>query len=125
MTIPLSYLVVHFIGDFILQNDWMAINKSRSWKALLVHTSLYSVCFFMAGWRFVLITFFLHTIVDAITSRILTRLWFVRLDEDIWSEPPRWVLHYDAITRHWFFVVIGLDQLIHFACLAWTLRILS
>ena len=106
--IPLLLLLsVHFVADFVLQNDWMATDKSKSWKALLAHTATYSVCFFaFAPWMqwgamFVFVTFVLHTITDAITSRITTRIWN--------STHPE--------ARHWFFVTIGADQLIH----AWSL----
>lgn len=102
MTVPLLVLMTHFVGDFLLQSDWMATNKSRDWRALLWHTTVYSVCFVpFYGVGFALVTWCLHTVVDAGTSRATSALW----------------THGE---RHWFFVVIGADQLIHAACLAVT-----
>lgn len=98
---PFMLLVVHYVADFLLQSDWMAQNKSKRWDALLTHTSIYSICFIFWGWRFVLITFVLHTITDAVTSRINTRLW-------------------QRKQVHWFFASVGFDQLIHFYTLAAT-----
>lgn len=106
MTIPIMLLALHFLGDFILQSDWMAINKSKDWKALLCHTMLYSACFVGYGAAFAIITCILHTLTDAITSRVTSYLW-------------------KKEARHWFFVVIGADQLIHYGCLAWTLTLVS
>lgn len=114
MTIPLSLLALHFIGDFLLQTDWMALNKSKQWDVLAIHAAVYSVCFFWFGSLFVLMTFVTHFITDAITSRITSRLWFVH-------EVPNGFYDYDAGNkRHWFFVMIGFDQLIHFVTLAAT-----
>lgn len=104
MTIPLLLLVVHFVADFLFQTDWMAINKSKQWDALALHCLVYSACFLVVTEfpvPFVLVTFATHFTTDAITSRITTRLW-------------------QADQRHWFFVVIGLDQLIHATTLALT-----
>lgn len=38
-------LLAHLFGDYILQSDWMAQNKTkRSWPAL-IHALLYALCF--------------------------------------------------------------------------------
>lgn len=39
----LHWLVAHFIGDYLLQNDWMALNKKKSNMACLIHVTLYSL----------------------------------------------------------------------------------
>lgn len=98
--IPVSLLLTHFIGDFLLQNDWMALNKSKSWFALTIHCWLYSFVFLwiQTPWWFS-VCFCTHFCTDAITSRWTSKL-------------------YQAGHRHWFFVVIGLDQLIHYFTLA-------
>lgn len=98
MLLLLKLLTLHFIGDFLLQSDWMATNKSKNWFALYVHAGVYSVCFAAYGFWFAMGIFCLHFLTDALTSRWTSKLWV-------------------ANQRHWFFVVIGLDQLIH----AWTL----
>ena len=106
LTVPLSLLCVHWFADFFLQTDWQANNKSKLLKALLRHTSVYSLCFLPWGWKFVLLTFITHTLTDYITSRINSRLWA-------------------AGNAHWFFVSVGFDQLIHFATLGMTLQWLA
>lgn len=127
LTLPLSLLAAHFVGDFLLQSDWMATNKSKSTLALGIHCLVYSLCFLPWGLEFAFWTLILHVNVDAITSRITSKLWFLEM-MPIKSSP------YCAIcdgwsyvcnvrpTRHWFFVVIGFDQLVHAVCLALTLR---
>lgn len=121
MQLPLSLLLAHFVGDFILQSDWMALNKSKHWDVLTIHAGVYSLCFIPWGPYFVALTFLLHWGVDFCTSRVTSKLWFMEeipMLAGLWKLKPR-------NTRHWFFVAIGADQLIHYAALAFTLRILS
>ena len=93
------YLVwTHFVSDFILQSDSMAKNKSSSFKWLTIHATVYTIPFLIFGWQFALINGFAHWCTDAVTSRITKRLW-------------------EAKEVHYFFVVIGLDQSIHFTTL--------
>jgi hypothetical protein len=103
MMIPLALLVVHFVGDFLLQSTYMATRKATSWTALSWHVSVYSACFALWGLTFVALTWVTHFMTDAVTSRINARLW----------EFPQ---------RRWFFVAVGADQLIHAATLGWTWR---
>jgi Na+/phosphate symporter len=88
----------HFVGDFILQTSYMATNKSKSNRVLTTHVLVYSLPFLLFGPLFALITMVLHFMTDWVTSRITSKLW--------WYED-----------KHWFFVVVGADQAIHFTCL--------
>ena len=128
VTIPISLLVAHFVGDFLLQTDWMALNKSKNWWALGVHCLVYSLCFWFLGPTFVIATFCFHFLTDAITSRITGKLWFIPMEPMVvpFEVEPKHT-HYCHIlpTRYWFFVMIGFDQLIHYVTLALTLRMLS
>jgi len=123
----LALLAVHFVADFLLQSDWMALNKSKRWDALALHVGVYAACFVVFGWVFALVTFVAHFAQDAVTSRINGRFWFFDM-----AMPVHWpsrrdpngptVPHYAAIggDRHWFFVGIGADQLLHYAQLLLT-----
>lgn len=117
----LALLAVHFVADFLLQSDWMALNKSKRWDALTLHVAVYAACFLPFGIVFALVTFTAHFVQDAITSRINARFWFFDM-----AMPVHWpsrrdpngpaVPHYAALggNRHWFFVGIGADQLLHY-----------
>ena len=125
MTIPLWLLGIHFIADFLLQTDWMAINKSKRWDALTIHVTVYSLAFaLLLGPLFGLITFVTHFVTDTVTSRITRRLfpWSPSVSDarvyiDYEGDPSGLGLQR---SRHWFFCAIGLDQLIHYATLALT-----
>jgi hypothetical protein len=92
---------VHTLADFALQTDSMAINKSKSNKWLALHVSTYSVCLLPFGGWFALVNFAAHFCTDYVTSRMTSKLW-------------------QAGERHWFFVVIGIDQALHLTALVLT-----
>lgn len=130
ITLPLSLLLLHFLGDFLLQSDWMALHKSKHWDPLVIHAGVYSLCFLpFFGWWFVGVTFITHALTDFCTSRLTSKLWFIDLlepiDDDRLDYPTFEFARVYPRKRHWFFVVIGFDQLIHFTTLALTLNYLN
>jgi hypothetical protein len=44
-------IIGHLVGDYLIQNDWMALNKKKKTLNCAVHVTLWTaaVCFF-AGW---------------------------------------------------------------------------
>ncbi len=45
----MEQLILHLLGDFVLQNDWMANNKCRRCCATLCHVLVYSIPFLLIG----------------------------------------------------------------------------
>lgn len=109
-------LVTHFLADFALQTPEQAIQKSSSNTQLLWHVSTYTavwlfISFGILGtfWKpliFVIITFLAHFGTDYYTSRIVKSY---KEKEDY----------------HNMFVVIGADQVLHYAQLFLTYLILK
>jgi hypothetical protein len=108
----------------------MALNKSKDNYALFCHVAVYTIGMFIwssytlgptdAAVAFTCMNAVLHFVTDWMTSRINSKLWFMEpYDElgDVWR--------YVDGRRHWFFVMVGFDQLIHYVTLAVTLRIVS
>lgn len=103
INIVILIIVIHWMADFVFQTDWMAKNKSKSWKALLLHTGVYSlawlpfsiITFGPNGWKFLVATFIAHTLTDYFTSRLNGKLW---AENKI----------------HYFFVSVGFDQILHY-----------
>jgi uncharacterized protein DUF3307 len=106
MNILILLVWMHFVCDFILQNDKMALNKGKSNKWLTIHIAAYSTPFLIFGWRFTLANAVAHWCTDYVSSRITTKLWL-------------------AEKRHWFFVIIGADQALHMTVLVITIPLLG
>lgn len=50
--ITADQFLCHLIGDYILQSDWMAQNKTKANRPALVHAFVYSLCFVpLLDWR--------------------------------------------------------------------------
>lgn len=137
-------LTAHFVGDFVGQSNGMALNKSKTtWAGagwLTWHVTVYSLAFvpvlfflfvtsqgqyvalqpWQAGaiWKFLGLTFVSHWLTDFCTSRITASLWFLKLiDLRHSTEEACYRVTIDDRKRHWFFVAVGFDQLIH----VWTI----
>ena len=106
MSNVLCLIWIHFIADFVLQTDKMALNKSTDSRWLALHVAVYSVCLLPFGWRFAFVNFSLHFWTDYFSSRATSALW-------------------KRGERHWFFTVIGLDQALHLTALVLTLHLLG
>lgn len=120
----LSYIMliimVHWVADFVMQNEEWALNKSKDNEALLKHTITYSIMWFFALLPyfglgdillFTLITFLAHTITDYFTSRWVSGK-FQR--KEMGSEIPNLGA----------FSCIGADQVLHYVQLFITFKII-
>ena len=124
-------LAAHWLGDFVLQTHWQATNKSKRSDALVCHVASYaavliaalvllSVAAFWAGnsplkttneatwvgFGLGMTNGGLHLFTDYFTSRWTARLW-------------------QQARIHAFFLAIGVDQMIHQACLLATIWLLA
>lgn len=71
--IPFPEIVLgHLVGDYLLQNNWMAINKGRydtlGWLTCFVHCMLYTLAVCLITWTFtwqwMLLVFCSHFFID-------------------------------------------------------------
>lgn len=126
--LTLQILFAHWFSDFVLQSHWMATNKSKNILALSSHVLVYTVSMgvtlitigillsvtpiwasvIMAMMtpvtyvKWILLNGLLHFVTDFFTSKMTAVLW-------------------QKNDFHNFFVVVGLDQFIHYTCLILTL----
>ena len=113
-----AIIIVHWVADFVFQDEKWALGKSKDTWILLKHTSCYSFILFVFGlifyfpfnfngislWLisiFTLITFVTHTITDYFTSRIVSKKF---KNNQLGS----------AIPNFGAFTIIGFDQVLHY-----------
>ena len=114
-------LLLHFIGDFLLQTRWQANNKSENIIALTLHVLSYGAFMFIGLLNPIL------TFASKIHGENL--LWFVGINCCLhWVTDlitSQFTKHFHSKENHYgFFAVIGFDQYIHQMCLLFTIRIL-
>lgn len=124
MKIAFIIIVIHFIADFIFQDEKWALGKSKNVGDLLKHTTTYSCLWLLPmmflfptnyvlnSVLFVAITFLAHTITDYFTSKITSRLY---AQGKLGSPIP----------NLGFFSMIGFDQVLHYGQLLLTFHLLS
>lgn len=111
----IALLAIHYLADFIFQSHEMACKKKYSIEWLSKHVWRYSVIMFILSSLFVfqnslwalaftVVGGLIHWCVDYISSRWSSRYLNREDKEDDW---------------HMFFVVVGLDQLIHTGVFIW------
>lgn len=84
----INLILCHLIGDYVLQNDFIAKTKGENWYHLLVHCLLYCLPFlimFGLVWE-LLVVFIAHIIIDSLKARY--KLISYTIDQ---------VLHYSII----------------------------
>ena len=121
LVVLLWTLISHWVADFIFQKDEDAKNKGKSLKHLTNHIKDYAVVFslltlaplhallsytttnyYLLILMFLTINIITHFGIDYVTSKITSKLW--------------------AEGRvHEFFVIVGLDQLLHTAIIVLSL----
>lgn len=71
ITLIIKLIMCHFIGDYVLQSDYIATTKGENWYHLIVHCALYTIPFaFALGIHTALIAIFVsHIIIDALKAR--------------------------------------------------------
>lgn len=104
---------LHFLGDFVAQNRYIADNKSKSFSVLSLHVICYIIVLGLGvvGFQqnintltFCCVNYFFHFITDLITSQITKYFWNKK---NIYA----------------FYTTIGFDQFVHSATLLITCKI--
>lgn len=84
--ITADQIVVHAIGDYILQSDWMANEKTKRWFPAFCHALVYSLPFLIfrpsiTAW---LVIFWTHSLIDR--YRLARYVVWAKN----WLAPPTW-----------------------------------
>ena len=73
----MEQLLVHIFGDFYLQSDWMALNKSKKTIPCLVHVLIYTSCFLVLtlSWKALLVIGVTHFLLDRFHTPMKRFIW--------------------------------------------------
>lgn len=73
----MEQLFAHIFGDYILQSDWMAMNKSKRSLPCLVHVLLYTSVFLLltTSWKALLVIGVTHFVLDRFPIIIRRMIW--------------------------------------------------
>ena len=126
-------LFLHWVGDYVLQSNDLALRKADDAIALIHHVVIVALALFvgvlplgvmgLVGWnllvQFVGVNYVAHLVTDYLTSKVNKWLWFVDTEPrgrniptgDYASFP--FYAKFDMEKRHWFFVSLGFDQFLH------------
>ena len=140
-------LTIHYIGDFVLQTDQQAKEKSKYFHSLIAHTLTYSIFVFFGiailhgatvgtgesnfwfAFFFAIISFVTHTIADYCTSRLNNKLApkeeVIMLKFNSSEEALPFSRFPKGRNYHNLFVGIGGDQLLHYIQLFLTYEFLK
>lgn len=112
MTLELALfagIIFHLVGDYLFQNDWMALNKTKSDLAAFIHAALYSALFLLISnpylWLVIIGT---HFLID----RYRLAVYWIKLVNWNWdstnfgygADKPAWM-------SVWLMIII--DNVIH------------
>jgi len=67
VSVLIEAIVGHLVGDYLVQNDWMALNKKQSTLHCAVHCVLWTACvcaFAGLGWTAAAVLFVTHFVQD-------------------------------------------------------------
>ena len=73
----MEQLLAHVFGDYILQSDWMALNKSKRSLPCFVHVCIYTSVFLLltTSWKALLVIGAFHFLFDRFPIIIRRMIW--------------------------------------------------
>ena len=74
----MEQLLAHIFGDFILQSDWMAMNKNKKTLNCLVHVLIYTSVFLLltTSWKALFVIGGTHFIIDRFPIIVKKLIWW-------------------------------------------------
>lgn len=88
-------IIGHLVGDYLLQNDWMAMEKKRNPMVALLHSMMWSMSVMMFsgwggihGWHGVEIFGYLNTSHFFQDHTMIVHRWMKLIGQDAFAKPP-------------------------------------
>lgn len=112
----MEQLIFHAIGDYLIQNDWMALNKKKiSLKGELacqIHCITYALPFlFIGSWAAVLAIYITHYIIDR--TNIIG--WYLAIKNGVFhTKNFGFSMERPSFISVWLFIIV--DNIFHIIC---------
>lgn len=97
-------IFAHYIGDFALQSEWIAQNKSKYWYILFSHCMIWTAImsatlqyFDLLAWWKLIFLFTGHWLADGIKGQ------FYKSSKDYWMIYPDQLWHLIQCVVVWYF----------------------
>ncbi len=117
MFVTADQLVAHMVGDYIIQSDWMATQKTKQWLAAIIHAATYSLPFFLItdSWIALAIIFGTHAVFDRfrVARYVIYVKNLVGPVRHPWSECSATGYHKDMPPWMSVWLLIIVDNIIH------------
>lgn len=132
MFITADQLVIHAIGDYVLQSDWMANSKTKAWTPAIVHVLVYGLpwLFLTTSPAALAVIVGTHLIIDH--YRLARHVSWVKnflAPRSAWPKPWKTcqATGYDPDKPAWMSVwlMIIVDQILHVLCNALAIKYLG
>ena len=109
-------LLAHLVGDYCLQNHWMATQKTSRWSVAFVHAFFYGLPFLLlchAWWQWVVIVG-THAVIDRLRlATYWTGFWGIgkMTDESPWFNHVDYVEPAPPFLTVWLTIIV--DNTMH------------
>lgn len=113
-------LILHLVGDYVTQSDWMANNKTKSTRAAFCHATVYSLPFLLIAsipaW---LVIWSTHLLIDRFRLAryvVYAKNWMSPVSTwKPWAECSRTGYHKDTPPWLAVWLMIAADNTLHLA----------
>jgi hypothetical protein len=77
-SVGMEQLLTHIFGDFVLQSDYLAMNKAKHSWPCFIHVCIYTSCFLMLtlSWKALLVIGVTHFLIDRFHTPLCRFIWF-------------------------------------------------
>lgn len=123
----MEQLLLHLVGDYLTQTDWMAREKTRRWWPAVVHVTVYTLpfLFLTTSVKALVFIWLTHLLIDHLALArylIFAKNWLTQPSLS-WKDcsPTGYPNHVPVYLSAWLFIIT--DNTLHLLCnyfaLAW------
>jgi hypothetical protein len=112
------FFILHLVGDYLLQTDWMASNKRKDWLAALIHAGVYCIPFclvFNVSHAAAALMFLSHAVIDhyALARYVVFAKNWINQPSLRWRECKETGYHWRIPTHISIWLLIIADNTLH------------